>query len=67
MSKIQQTLTGARTFIGEVQTELKKCSWPTRSELIDSTLVVVVSVVLLAVFVGLSDVVLMSVLRLAIR
>jgi len=67
VSKIQDAITRTRTFFTEVQTELKKCSWPTRSELTDSTMVVVVSVVLLAVFVGISDVVLMSLLRLVIR
>ncbi|HRZ13648.1 MAG TPA: preprotein translocase subunit SecE [Kiritimatiellia bacterium] len=67
MSKIQQGITAARTFIEEVRAEMKKCSWPTRSELSESTMVVIVSVVLMAVFVGLSDVVLMSVMRMVIR
>ncbi len=67
MSKIQQGITAARTFIEEVRTEMKKCSWPTRSELSESTMVVIVSVVLLAIFVGLSDMVLMGLMRMVIR
>ncbi|MBP7830051.1 MAG: preprotein translocase subunit SecE [Kiritimatiellae bacterium] len=46
---------------------MKKCSWPTRSELSESTMVVIVSVVLLAIFVGLSDMVLMGLMRMVIR
>ncbi len=56
-----------RGFLGEVNLELKKCSWPSRSELMESTVVVIVSVVLLAVFVGLSDGVLLALLRLVLR
>jgi len=54
-------------FLGEVKAELKKCTWPTRQELIGSTMVVAVSVVILGVFVGLSDTALMSLLRLFLR
>ena len=42
-------------FINEVKIELKKVSWSTRRELINSTIVVIVSVAILAVFIGLCD------------
>ena len=42
----------------DVQNELRKSTWPTRGELIESTVVVILSVVLFAVFVGLCDTVL---------
>ena len=42
-------------FINEVKLELKKVSWATRRELINSTIVVIVSVIILAVFIGLCD------------
>jgi preprotein translocase subunit SecE len=61
-SKIQ----GFKNFFHEVGEELRKCIWPTRNELIQSTIVVVVSVLLLAVFVGFCDFVLMKVLRFVI-
>lgn len=67
MKKIAEWIGALRTFLGEVKTELKKCTWPTRRELIGSTMVVVVSVLILGLFVGLSDSVLMSVLRSVLR
>ncbi|MGD1978277.1 MAG: preprotein translocase subunit SecE [Akkermansiaceae bacterium] len=53
-------------FIGEVKTELRKASWPWESdpkikgfkkykELIDSTVVVLVAIILLAAYVSLWD------------
>jgi len=53
-------------FIVEVGVELKKSAWPTRSELMESTVVVVASVVVLAVFVGVCDLVLIHLLRLIV-
>ena len=67
MSKIGGWFTGLRQFLEEVRLELSKCTWPTRPELMESTVVIVVSCVLLSLFVGLSDVLLMSVLKVIIR
>ena len=67
MKKIIELFKALRTFLGEVKTELKKCTWPTRQELFGSTMVVVISVVILGVFVGLSDTVLMGLLRAVLR
>jgi len=55
MSKINDIIHGAKTFFEEVIAELKKCSWPTRSELFDSTVVVIVSVLILGAFVAVCD------------
>lgn len=55
MGKISDTIDRAGTFISEVKAELKKSAWPTRSELIGSTAVIIVSVVMLGAFVGASD------------
>jgi preprotein translocase subunit SecE len=63
MKKIVELFNALRTFLGEVKIELKKCTWPTRQELLGSTMVVVISVLILGVFVGLSDTVLMFLLR----
>ena len=46
-----------REFVTEVIAELKKSAWPTRKELVDSTLVVIVTVVILGVFVATADIV----------
>ena len=44
-----------RIFAGEMVDELKKASWPTRAELRDSTVVVVVAAIILGVFTSISD------------
>ena len=44
-----------RKFIGEVLAEMKKVSWTTRKELVDSTLIVIFSSFLLGIFVGVID------------
>ena len=67
MSKLQQAFSGTRNFVGEVQAELKKCAWPSQAELIQSTGVVIISVLIVAAFVGFSDLVLMQILKLVIR
>jgi preprotein translocase subunit SecE len=56
-----------RLFLGEVRNELRKSTWPTRSELIESTVVVIVSVILFAVFVSVADTVLGKVIGLLAR
>ena len=61
-------------FIGEVKTELRKASWPwdpdpkvkgfkKYKELIDSTVVVLIAIILLAAYVGLWDLVNTKVVR----
>ena len=64
MNKIQAFIVKVAGFINEVILELKKSAWPTRTELKESTLVVIMSVIVLGVFVGLSDLILMRVLHL---
>jgi len=54
-------------FISEVAVELKKVSWSTRAELIDSTWVVIVSTAFLAVFIGVTDLVLSKFIGVIIR
>jgi preprotein translocase subunit SecE len=44
-----------REFVKDVQVESTKVSWPTRSELQESTVVVIVTVLLVTVFVGVVD------------
>lgn len=64
--KIFATADKISNFIVEVGIELKKSAWPTRSELLESTVVVIMSVVIVAIFVGLSDLFLMRILKLII-
>jgi preprotein translocase subunit SecE len=44
-----------RIFFGEMIEELKKCTWPTKAELRDSTIVVVVAAIILGLFTSISD------------
>jgi preprotein translocase subunit SecE len=44
-----------RIFVGEMVGELQKASWPTRTELRDSTVVVIVASLLLGLFTSISD------------
>lgn len=64
MKKLFQIGIQIKTFFNEVLAELRKASWPTRNELLNSTLVVIFSVIALAIFVGASDLVLIQLLKL---
>jgi len=44
-----------RIFLGEMIDELQKASWPTKAELRDSTIVVIVAALILGVFTSISD------------
>jgi preprotein translocase subunit SecE len=44
-----------RIYSSELIAELQKASWPTREELKDSTIVVIVACLLLGVFISTSD------------
>ena len=45
----------AKTFLIGVRSELKKVTWTSKTELIESTIVVIVAVLIVAVFLGLVD------------
>jgi preprotein translocase subunit SecE len=44
-----------REFTKDVRVEMTRVSWPTREELRDSTIVVIITVLLVAVFIGVVD------------
>jgi preprotein translocase subunit SecE len=44
-----------RIFVGEMIAELQKAAWPTRQELWDSTVVVIVACFLLGLFTSIAD------------
>jgi len=48
----------AGQFFSQVKTEMGKVSWPSKNELMSSTLVVLVSSLLVAVYIGVCDLVL---------
>ncbi len=49
-----------RTFYKETVAELKKASWPNRTELRDSTIIVLVATAILGSFIALADFSLMN-------
>lgn len=55
LQKKPNVVVKTQTFFNEVVVELKKSSWPTRKELIDSTMMVIVTMVILGVFVAFAD------------
>ena len=42
-------------YVKDVRVEMSKVSWPTRAELRESTMVVIVMVIIMAVFTGVVD------------
>ena len=66
MSKLKDMTVNVRTFFQEVVDEVRKSTWPQRQELMESTVVVLVSLLLLSLFVGVSDKLLVVVFRLII-
>ena len=54
-------------FLKEVKIELKKVSWSTRQELVGSTVVVITVTFIMAIFIGLIDILLSHILRLVFR
>lgn len=50
-------------FFKEVKLEMSKVSWSTKDELIGSTTVVLASLVILAVFIGICDIVLSKIVN----
>ncbi|OGF52635.1 MAG: preprotein translocase subunit SecE [Candidatus Firestonebacteria bacterium GWA2_43_8] len=53
-------------FIKEVRVEMTKVSWPSREEIIGSTVVVVSVVAILSAFTGIADVLISKILELII-
>ena len=57
LSKIQQ-------FFKDVKTEMNKVAWPTKQELMNSTMVVIVVSIIFTVFIFLSDMVISEIVKL---
>lgn len=56
-----------REFFVEVMVELKKSSWPTRKELVDSTIIVIITIVTLGLFVAAADFIFLRIVSLLMR
>ena len=52
---IKEKFEGAKQFLREVRTELKKVTWPSRKDTFSGTAVVLVAVFIIALFLGIVD------------
>jgi len=43
-------------FFNDIKLEMAKVSWPTKDELIGSTIIVIVSLAILSIFIGMCDI-----------
>jgi preprotein translocase subunit SecE len=66
MEGLKQKVAGVRAFLSEVTQEAKKSVWPQKEELIESTFVVIASVIIITLFVGVGDKLLVTLLTLLI-
>lgn len=51
-------------FFAEVKVEMKKVTWPTREELVESTKLVIVASIVVTLFIGVVDNILSAIIRL---
>ncbi len=56
-----------KEFLREVKVEIKKVVYPTREELIGSTWVVIITVVVVSIFLGIVDLGLSKIVSIALR
>lgn len=56
----------AGSFFSDVSTEMKKTDWPSKQELVESTVVVVASLFLMSLFIFICDTVLTNLVKLII-
>jgi len=52
---VKEKFEAAIQFLREVKTELKKVTWPSRKDTLSGTLVVLVAVFIIAIFLGIVD------------
>jgi len=53
----------AQSFLQECRAELEKVQWPTREEVVNSTIVVLVTVAVFSVFLSLADLAFVNLLK----
>ena len=66
LESLKQPVTRSRDFLEECWAELKKVHWPTRKETQAATIVVIIGVVIVAVYLGLVDLLLSALISWAL-
>lgn len=64
---IKEKFEVAVQFLREVKTELKKVTWPSRKDTLSGTVVVLVAVIIIAIFLGIVDFGLSSLVKQLLR
>jgi len=57
----------AKEFLREVKVEIKKVVYPSKEELIGSTWVVIITVIVVSIFLGIVDLGLSKIVKMALR
>jgi preprotein translocase subunit SecE len=52
---VKEKFDASMQFLREVRTELKKVTWPSRKDTLSGTVVVLVAVIIIAIFLGIVD------------
>jgi len=52
---MNRVVVGIKRFVEDTVGELKKCSWPSKSELTESTIVVIVAILILTAYIAVLD------------
>jgi preprotein translocase subunit SecE len=60
---MKKRLDQLKVFLKEVRLEMSKVTWPTRVEIKDATVVVIISVIVIAAFIGVIDYFLYSAIK----
>ena len=60
-------LNNIRKFFSEVRAEMQKVTWSTREEILGSTAVVLMTMLILSTFIGISDFILSRALSVILR
>jgi preprotein translocase subunit SecE len=60
--RVREMARSTSVFVGEVQNEVKKVTWPDREQLRNATGVIILFVVIVAILIGLMDVILQGIL-----
>ncbi|HVO36076.1 MAG TPA: preprotein translocase subunit SecE [Gemmatimonadales bacterium] len=61
-AQVREAARQAVTFVGEVNSEMRKVTWPDRQQLRSATGVIILFVVIVAIIIGLMDVILQLIL-----
>lgn len=61
--RIVKMWTGGKVFFGEVRQEMDKVTWPSRDEVINSTILVGIVAIIVTIMVGISDSILGRILK----